>query len=438
MDRWFFNANGIQGWNKYTGMPIDRRCYPNSIGRGVHIWSSRIVNGEPRVIAGIATFQRLQVGEVLEFLSIIYKAESSPWVILTAKGTFFEGGQTGGQITDFDAAVTDTKNHNLRLESNDERVVPDGHYMWFKRTGTRLAADMPEMKGWLLSSRVITAQGSMKHSGTSTPNRNDKIRPERRELDGRCRVTGRLAFERDQPRGKDWCALHSAHVFPLGWTTEFNMRELFSAAAFEMVKRLRLHEEDLLVNTILMDARVHGWFDDYRFGIWPVEEDGHWYGKIFRFEHGQCDVNGQWLLAAARPPVFLRPAHGQRETNEQRAAREKDEKGREEDMTRCTLTDNPILRELLKVHFETCLHWHVKGMGWDRSIVLENGAAGVSRSHETSCPCTACTACEGCGKGGAEVGVTHCHRRVSGGSVEKKGWLASGCNAAGSKDKGKE
>jgi hypothetical protein len=30
------------------------------------------------------------------------------------------------------------------------------------------------------------------------------------------------------------------------------------------------------------------------------------------------------------------------------------------------MADESALRELLKVHFETCLHWHVKGMGWDK------------------------------------------------------------------------
>jgi hypothetical protein len=45
------------------------------------------------------------------------------------------------------------------------------------------------------------------------------------------------------------------------------MKQLFSTDAFKMVKELGLHEQDLLINTILMDARVHGWFDDYRFGI---------------------------------------------------------------------------------------------------------------------------------------------------------------------------
>jgi hypothetical protein len=139
---------------------------------------------------------------------------------------------------------------------------------------------------------------------------------------------------------------------------------MFSAEALKLVKRL--HETDLVDNTILLDARVHGWFDDYRFGIWPIKQDDRWYGKIFRFEHGSCDVDGEWLLAAARPAKFRLPAHGQRETSLQREAREKDDKARADDKTRYDMTDVPILREVLKVHFETCLHWHVKGMGWHK------------------------------------------------------------------------
>jgi hypothetical protein len=49
-----------------------------------------------------------------------------------------------------------------------------------------------------------------------------------------------------------------------------------------------------------------------------------------------------------------------------REARERDEKEREEDRTPYDLTNEPILQELLRVHFETCLHWHVKGMGWHK------------------------------------------------------------------------
>jgi hypothetical protein len=139
---------------------------------------------------------------------------------------------------------------------------------------------------------------------------------------------------------------------------------MFSAEALELVKDL--HEQDSLDNTILMDARAHMWFDDYRFGIWPVQQGKKWYGKIFRFEHGSCDVNGEWLLAAARPAKSPLPAYGQGETKLQREMREKDNKERAEDKTRYDLTDVPILREVLKVHFETCLHWHVKGMGWHK------------------------------------------------------------------------
>jgi hypothetical protein len=115
-----------------------------------------------------------------------------------------------------------------------------------------------------------------------------------------------------------------------------------------------------------MDARAHAWFDDYRFGIWPVQEDGRWYGKIFRFEKSRCDVDGEWLLAAAPAANFPLPKYGQSERREQREARERDEKLREEDKTSHDLTDESVLRELFKVHFETCLHWHVKGMGWDK------------------------------------------------------------------------
>ncbi|KAF7328617.1 hypothetical protein MSAN_02476700 [Mycena sanguinolenta] len=362
MDRWFF-SDVHKGWTGYTGQ-IDRRLYPNSSNRRVHIWGSRAVHGEPRVVAGMATFNRLQVREMHSFLGMIYKAEPE-WVILEAKGNFFDGDADGGQIADFESAVETTQTQDLRLDPDDKRIILEGHYMWFRRNGSRLKKDTPEMKGWLLSSRVITAPASVQQSGTTTPNRNDSIRPIRRERDGRCRVTGRLALDRDKPRGKDWSALHSAHVFPRGWTAESKIKQLFSKEGLKIVKEAGLHKEDLLINTILMDARVHGWFDDYRFGILPVEEDGRWYGKIVRFEHSQCDVEGQWLLAAARPSKFLRPAHGQRETNEQRKEREKDEKEREEDKTRYELTE-AVLRELLKVHLETCLHWHVKGMGWDK------------------------------------------------------------------------
>jgi hypothetical protein len=57
------------------------------------------------------------------------------------------------------------------LDPRDEKVVPDGHYMWFKRQGSRLTTEMPPKREWLLSSRVITAQGSANASGTATPNR---------------------------------------------------------------------------------------------------------------------------------------------------------------------------------------------------------------------------------------------------------------------------
>jgi hypothetical protein len=114
---------------------------------------------------------------------------------------------------------------------------------------------------------------------------------------------------------------------------------------------------------ILMDTKVHEWFDDYRFGIWPVQEGKRWFGKIFRFEQSKCDVDGEWLLATAPPARYLLPAVGVRETPEQREARVRDEQERAQDKTRYDLIDEPVLRELLKVHFQTCLHWHVKGMG---------------------------------------------------------------------------
>jgi hypothetical protein len=142
------------------------------------------------------------------------------------------------------------------------------------------------------------------------------------------------------------------------------MEKMFSTEALALLGDLG--GKDLIDNTILMDARVHMWFDDYRFGIWPVLEDGRWYGKIFRFEHSSCNVGRQWLLAAARPSKFPLPAHGQSETKLQREMREKDDQERGEDPTRCDLTNEPILREVLRVHFETCLHWHVKGMGWNK------------------------------------------------------------------------
>lgn len=53
MNGWFFGPGG--GWSAYESAdagPIDRRRYPNSSGRGVHIWGSAIHNGEPTVIAG--------------------------------------------------------------------------------------------------------------------------------------------------------------------------------------------------------------------------------------------------------------------------------------------------------------------------------------------------------------------------------------------------
>jgi hypothetical protein len=148
------------------------------------------------------------------------------------------------------------------------------------------------------------------------------------------------------------------------WLILRQMEEMFSKEALKLVKDLQ--DKDLLDNTILMDARAHAWFDDYRFGIWPLQEEERWFGKIFRFEYGSCDVDGEWLLAAAPPVIVPLPHYGQRETSLEREAREQDEKQRAADRTRYDLTDVPILREVLKVHFETCLHWHVKGMGWHK------------------------------------------------------------------------
>ncbi|KAJ7306736.1 P-loop containing nucleoside triphosphate hydrolase protein, partial [Mycena albidolilacea] len=45
------------------------------------------------------------------------------------------------------------------------------------------------------------------------------------------------------------------------------MEEMFNEEALQLVDTLL--SGDLLDNTILMDVRAHGWFDDYRFGIWP-------------------------------------------------------------------------------------------------------------------------------------------------------------------------
>jgi hypothetical protein len=141
---------------------------------------------------------------------------------------------------------------------------------------------------------------------------------------------------------------------------------MFGVDGFKLVRDHILDAQDGLVNTILMDARVHGWFDDYRFGIWPVKRGEQWYGKIFRFERNGCEVDGEWLLAPVPQAHFPRPGFGRRESEEQRLNREREEQERMDDRTRCDLTKEPMLRQLLKVHFETCLHWHVKGMGWNK------------------------------------------------------------------------
>jgi hypothetical protein len=77
-------------------------------------------------------------------------------------------------------------------------------------------------------------------------------------------------------------------------------------------------------------------------------------------------VDGEWLLAAARPAKYPHPDYEQPERSEQCETCERDEQKREEDKTRYDMPDEPLLRELLKVHFATCLHWHVKGMGRDK------------------------------------------------------------------------
>ncbi|KAJ6611561.1 hypothetical protein B0H10DRAFT_1952978 [Mycena sp. CBHHK59/15] len=130
---------------------------------------------------------------------------------------------------------------------------------------------------------------------------------------------------------------------------------------------------NLTVNTILMDARAHAWFDNYRFGIWPVEEKGSWYGKIFRFEQGRCDVDGEWLLPAVCPARFPHPDYGQPETSEQREVCERDEKEQEEDKSkrncsRCTLK-----------HASTGM-----SRAWDGTSKLENETAIFFRKCITS------------------------------------------------------
>jgi hypothetical protein len=95
------------------------------------------------------------------------------WVLVKAKGLFFESSDAGGQIVDFGDAVRATMNEAVRCQDSDEQVVQDGHYMWFRRNGTRLAVATPAMKHWLLSSRSVTAPGSVKQNagGAATPSR---------------------------------------------------------------------------------------------------------------------------------------------------------------------------------------------------------------------------------------------------------------------------
>lgn len=98
------------------------------------------------------------------------ETKASTFVLLEARGLFF-GAEGGGQLLDFENSVRITQDKNVRLDPGDAQVVPDGHYMWFKRQGSRQTAETPLKREWLLSSRVITAQGSVNASGTATPNR---------------------------------------------------------------------------------------------------------------------------------------------------------------------------------------------------------------------------------------------------------------------------
>ncbi|KAJ7436119.1 hypothetical protein FB451DRAFT_1194129 [Mycena latifolia] len=244
-----------------------------------------------------ATFGRLQIREMIEFLGVLYKTEDHSIRLYATRGTrgvfWHSRRQTVPRLPKLNP---EHPGRNVRLEPKDAQVVRDGHYMWFKRQGTRLATGMPLKVEWLFSSRIITAQGS-----------DDSIRHKRRELDGRCRVTGRLALDHGQPRGKDWSALHT-----YGQCRKMNV------------------------------------------------------GTAKYFGSSRCDVDGEWLLAAAPAAKFPLPNYGQSETREQHEACERDEKVREEDKTRYDMTDESVLMELLKVHVGTCLHWHVKGMGWNK------------------------------------------------------------------------
>jgi uncharacterized protein YbaA (DUF1428 family) len=69
------------------------------------------------------------------------------WVVVEAKGDFFKSPVTGGQISKFPDAVKRSKDEQVILNEDDEQVVPDGHYMWFKRLSKkRLAEETPDMK----------------------------------------------------------------------------------------------------------------------------------------------------------------------------------------------------------------------------------------------------------------------------------------------------
>jgi hypothetical protein len=79
------------------------------------------------------------------------------------------------------------------------------------------------------------------------------------------------------------------------------MEEMFSEKALQLVDALL--SGDLLDNTILMDARAHGWFDDYRlvFGRYNKVE-----GSMARFFASNraavsSSHSSQGSLAGSRP-----------------------------------------------------------------------------------------------------------------------------------------
>lgn len=102
---------------------------------------------------------------------------TAEWVLVKAQGSFFDADiKTGGELRFFPPSVKKTKSADDRLVPDDKKVVEDGHYMWFKCLGrdirvSRLAEETPEMRTWILTSRVVTVLGSVNASGNSTPNR---------------------------------------------------------------------------------------------------------------------------------------------------------------------------------------------------------------------------------------------------------------------------